>query len=123
VSYRISPVGTLADWLLRADFTSYELNEGRPLLFSVLPLITFPDSSSHFPLYFGAGIGPGIFFSQIKEESFLAISYQLVAGVRLFNLVGDTGFFLETGLKNHVLLLSDGQFNGFFMAVGAIFTF
>ena len=59
----------------------------------------------------------------VPGESFLAVQYQLVAGARLFNVVGQTGFFIESGLKNHINLLSDGQFNGYFLTVGTIFTF
>jgi hypothetical protein len=68
-------------------------------------------------------VGPGIFFKQASQESSLSLDYELVAGARLFDMVENTGFFLEFGLKNHLLLLSDGQFNGVYLAGGALFTF
>lgn len=124
LTYRLGPMSSLFDWALRVDFLGNELPEGRTVLMGVYPMILFPEAGSYFPLYFGLGFGPGIFFQQLKGESSLAFTYQLVAGVRLFNLIGDTtGFFLEGGMKNHILLLSDGQFNGFFISVGPIFTF
>ena len=90
---------------------------------ALVPMIMFPDSGSRFPLYFGFGAGPGVFFSQLAGKSYFALNYELIAGARLFNVLQDVGFFIETGLKNNILLLSDGQFNGLWLNVGAIFTF
>ncbi len=123
VTYRMGELGRLADWALRADFIGYQFPEGTALNFAVLPMILFPDAASTFPVYFGIGVGPGVFFQQITNESTLSLNYELVGGVRFFNLIGNTGFFVETGLKNEVHLLSDGQFNGFFLSVGALFVF
>jgi hypothetical protein len=53
----------------------------------------------------------------------LSIDYTLFAGVRFFDLYRSTGAFIEAGLKNHFLLLADGQFNGYFISIGGIFTF
>lgn len=123
LTYRMGELGRLADWALRADFIGYQLPEGTALNLSVLPMILFPDAASTFPVYFGVGIGPGVFLSQITNESTLSLNYELVGGVRFFNVIGNTGFFLETGLKNEIHLLSDGQFNGFFLSLGALFVF
>jgi hypothetical protein len=123
VTYRMGELGKLADWALRADFIGYQLPEGTALNMSVLPMILFPDAASTFPVYFGIGIGPGVFLSQITNESTLSLNYELVGGVRFFNVIGNTGFFVETGLKNEIHLLSDGQFNGFFLSLGALFVF
>ncbi|HVK61997.1 MAG TPA: hypothetical protein VM432_10620, partial [Bdellovibrionales bacterium] len=91
---------------------------------SFLPVITFPDSAAKFPLYFGAGLGIGIFTSNLGgQESSLALEYQLLAGARIFDLFRNVGFFAETGLKNHLFLASDGQYNGFFVSMGPAFTF
>lgn len=123
LTYKIDSWSTLADWAVRADFIGYELPEGRTVQIALLPLLMFPDSKSQFPLYFGLGVGPGIFFSQLNAESFLALDYQIIGGARLFNLVGTAGFFLEAGVKNHLFLLSDGQLNGSFVTVGTVFVF
>ncbi len=123
VTYRMGQMSALADWVIRGDFIGYSLPENNALQLGIVPMVMFPDSSSHFPLYFGFGAGPGLFFQQIQAESFLALDYQLVGGVRFFNVLESTGFFIETGLKNHIHLLSDGQFNGLFLAGGALFTF
>ena len=123
LTYRMNPLGRLADWALRVDFIGYTLPEGKSLQVAFLPLLLFPESSSKFPIYFGIGAGLGIFPTQLPGESVLGIHYQLLAGVRFFNVLGSTGFFLETGLKNHFFLLSDGQFNGLFLTAGALFTF
>lgn len=107
----------------RADFTEYKIDDENFLKLSLLPLWTFPLMESRFPLYFGLGAGMGVFFKQVQDESNLSLDYQLVAGVRVPDLLGTSGFALEFGLKNHLHLLSDGQFNGTFLNVGAVFTF
>jgi hypothetical protein len=123
VTYRMGEWTDTMDLLLRVDFNSYELIDGRPVKMSVMPLLVFPEVNSKFPLYFGLGLGPGIYFKQISQESALALDYQLIGGVRLFDVFESTGFSLEMGLKNHLHLLSDGQFNGVFAAAGVVFTF
>lgn len=123
VTYRMGEWVNAADLLLRADFETFEVDEFKPLKMSIIFAATFPDATSHFPLYFGAGVGPGIFFKQARVESPLSLDYQLLAGMRFFDVFEGVGFFAEGGLKNHLHLLSDGQFNGTFIAVGALFTF
>jgi hypothetical protein len=123
VSYRVGEWVNSMDLLFRAEFTNFKLDEGRAQKLSFLALLTFPDANSRFPLYFGAGLGPGIFTKQIKDESALALDYQIVAGARFFDVLDTLGFQFEVGLKNSVHLLDDGQFTGFFMGVGAVFSF
>jgi hypothetical protein len=123
VTYRMGEWTETMDLLLRIDFNSYDLVDGKPLKMSILPMVVFPEANSKFPLYFGVGIGPGIFFKQITQESALSFDYQMVAGFRMFDVFENTGFSFEMGLKNHLHLLSDGQFNGVFAAAGVIFTF
>jgi hypothetical protein len=123
VTYRMNEMATNMDLNLRFEFTEYDVSGMRPLKFSIMPLITFPEANSQFPLYFGAGIGPGIFFRQVDGESALALDYSLVVGARFFDVEGRMGFFLESGMKNHLQLTSDGQFNGVFLAAGTVFTF
>ena len=123
VTYRVGEWVNSMDLLFRADFIAYEVDDKDPLKLSLMPIVTFPDSKSGFPLYFGAGAGLGIFFKQAEEESSLSFDYQLIAGARFLDVLGSTGVFLEIGLKNHIHLLSDGQHNGVFGALGAAFTF
>ncbi len=123
VTYRMGEWINAADFLLRGDFISYEVDEAKPLKLSVIFAAAFPDSNSRFPLYFGAGVGPGIFFKQAKNESPVSLDYQLFGGLRFFDVIESVGFFGEAGLKNHFNLLSDGQFNSVFYSVGALFTF
>ena len=111
------------DLSLRVDFISFEIDGEKPLKMSLLPLVTFPRFETGFPIYLGFGVGPGVFFKQVADHSSLSLDYQLVIGARWANLMGSSGFFLETGLKNHIHLLSEGQFNGFFMSLGGVFTF
>src|SRR6185312_1970003 len=108
---------------LRLDFNEYQLQDTHPIKLSILPLLTFPMAESKFPVYFGVGAGPGVFFKQANGYSNLSIDYQLVAGVRFFDLYENLGAFAEFGLKNHILLTSGGQFNGTALTVGAVFTF
>ena len=108
---------------LRFDFIEYKIDEERALKLSLLPLWTFPMAAKHFPLYFGLGVGPGIFFNQLADESNLSLDYQLIAGARFMDLYENFGAFIEFGLKNHLHILSDGQFNGTALVAGAVFTF
>lgn len=123
VTYRIGEWTHSMDLFFRADVTTFSLNEGRAVRLSLLPMVAFPEASSRFPLYFGGGIGPGIFFKQIRGSSSLSLDYQIVAGVRFFNVYETMGLMAETGLKNSLFLFSEGQSNTVFFNVGAIFTF
>jgi hypothetical protein len=123
VTYRMGEWVNSMDLSFRADLTSFDLAQGKATKLSLLPLVTFPDVRSRFPLYFGAGAGLGVFFKQIRDESHISFDYQVVAGARLFELVENMGLVFEVGLKNHILILSDGQFNGAFFSAGALFEF
>jgi len=123
VSYRIGEWVNSMDLLVRADFSTWDLDEGNALKMSLLPVIVFPDASSKFPLYFGAGAGVGVFFKQIRKESALSFDYQLLLGARFFDVLETMGFFIEAGMKNHIHLLSDGQYNGVFVTIGVLFNF
>ena len=126
VDYRMGEWVNSMDWSLRINYTSYNLIEGdaRKLSFGVI--LTFPDVNARVPLYFGGGIGAGFFLQQVDEpedESPVCLDYSLLLGARFFNVIGNTGFMVETGLKNHLLLSSDGQFNGVYVNVGSVFAF
>jgi hypothetical protein len=123
VTYRVGEWVNSMDLLMRFDVSRFALNEDSVTKFSFLPIITFPDASSRFPLYFGAGIGLGVFGTQLNGESSLALDYQLLAGARFFNIWDMTGLFVEGGIKNHVHIFSDGQFNGTYITTGLLFTF
>lgn len=126
LTYRVGEWRNSMDLNLRIDFIQFEVDgngEKKPLKMSIIPLVTFPDASSKFPLYFGFGAGPGVFFRQTDNEATLSLDYQLVAGARFFDVFENAGFFLETGLKNHLQLWNSGQFNGTFLTGGAVFTF
>lgn len=122
VTYRFDEWGQ-SDLDVRFELNEFVAAEQKQLKFSIMPVVIFPEAGSQFPLYFGAGAGLGVFFKQIDQESSLSFDYQLFMGARFFNVAGSTGFFIETGLKNHIQLLSDGQFNGTYLALGALFTF
>ncbi|MFV3410040.1 hypothetical protein ACNH6C_15630 [Bdellovibrio bacteriovorus] len=123
VTYRVGEWYNSMDLLLRMDYSEFDVGGETPNKLSFVPMITFPDATSRFPLYFGAGAGLGVFFKQASGKSALSLDYQLIAGARFFNIFENTGFFIEAGLKNHLLILSSGQFNGTFLATGLVFTF
>lgn len=134
VDYRMGEWVNSMDWHMRINYTSYSLKEGSTGIegdarkLSLGAILTFPDVNSKFPLYFGAGLGAGFFIKQVEDdkdngESPLALDYSVLAGARFFNVVGSTGFMVETGLKNHLLLSSDGQFNGVYVNAGCVFAF
>lgn len=122
VTYKVQQ-WQLFDLNVRIDFNEYKVSRESPLKMSLMPLLVFPEATSEFPLYFGFGAGPGVFFRQVEQESQLSLDYQLLLGARFFNLGGAGGFFVESGLKNHLHLTSSGQFNGAFLALGGLFTF
>jgi hypothetical protein len=123
LTYKVGEWINSMDLLMRVDLSSYTLNDGSATKISFLPLITFPDVASRFPLYFGVGAGLGVFAVQFDGKSPLSLDYEVVAGARFFDVFKNTGFFIEAGLKNHFLLLSEGQFNGTFVAIGSVFLF
>lgn len=123
VDYRLGEWVNAADLVLRIDYTDYALGEGPARKLSVGAAVMFPDANSRFPLYFGAGLGPGFFMKQLKNESFLVLDYSLFGGVRFLNVFERVGFLVETGIKNHLNLFSDGQYNGIFWNVGSVFAF
>jgi hypothetical protein len=111
------------DYSLKVAYTEYVVQSQRASKMSFMYAATLPDAGSKFPLYFGASAGPGVFFTQLKDESSLTLDYQLYLGLRIFNLFGSTGFYVEGGMKNHLQLTSDGQLNGTYISAGAVFTF
>ncbi len=123
VTYRVGEWVNSMDLAFRMDVSTFELPTGKATKFSVLPIFMFPDATSRFPIYFGLGLGLGVLTKQIDGESALALDYQLLLGARLLNLIESSGFFVEAGIKNHLHLLSDGQFNGTFITAGSVFTF
>lgn len=123
LTYKIEQFNETMDWDLRVDFSEYDIVGERPFKMSFVPMIIFPDAASKFPLYFGAGAGAGVFFKQVKDESYLSFDYQLIMGARFFDVYNNMGFFIETGLKNHLLLLSSGQLNGTVLSIGTVFSF
>ena len=124
VTYRFGEWVNSMDLLFRLEYQTFDVGIGKdPKKFSLMPVIIFPDARSAFPVYFGAGAGVGIFMSQPDDESNLSFDYQLFLGGRLLNVMDSLGFFVEAGIKNHVHLLSSGQFDGVFVTFGSVFTF
>jgi hypothetical protein len=124
LAYRFDEWINSGDKLVKVDFASYEFAGGeKATKMSILYAISFPDANSRFPFYFGGGIGPGVFFKQISSEGSVSLDYQLYLGLRFMNLFQSVGLFVEAGFRNHVMLLSDGQFNGSYLTTGAVFTF
>lgn len=121
--YRIGQYSNTIDQALRISYNEFDVQNYRASKLSFLYAITLPDAGSQFPFYFGAALGAGVFLKQLQDESPLSLDYQLYLGLRLFNVVDNTGFYIEGGLKNHLQLTSDGQLNGSFVSAGAVFTF
>lgn len=123
LTYQMGEWVNSTDFMLRIDFSGFELPEGKASKMTIMPMITFPDAKSNFPLYFGGGVGVGIFYKQVGGESNLSLDYSLLAGLKFNNVFENMGVFVESGVKNHVLLLSTGQFNSVFLNAGTIFSF
>lgn len=87
---------------------------------SFLFSLTFPRKIS-FPVYIGAALGPGFFFSQKRGESELSLDYKGFVGFRLNH--ERSQYFVQSGVKNHIHMLSDGQFIGWFVSSGVAYKF
>lgn len=111
------------DLNIRIDFQEFSLSNNRAVKLALLPLWTFPKAETKFPLYFGLGAGAGIFMQQLTNKSNLSFDYQLVMGARFLDLSPGVGAFVEYGLKNHLHVLTNGQYNGTSFAAGVAFTF
>lgn len=110
------------DLNIRFDYNEFKIDDKGASKLTAMPLWTFPMAETKFPLYFGAGLGPGVFFTQLQDESNISLDYQLVVGARFMELFEtNAGVLVEFGLKNHLHVLSDGQFNGTTLAVGFAF--
>lgn len=123
LTYRVGEWYKSMDLNLRIAYNQYNVGDEDASKLSFMPLITFPDAGSRFPLYFGAGAGLGVFLKQANGKSPVSFDYQLVVGARFFDIYENTGFFIEAGLKNQLLITSSGQLNGTFLAGGLVFTF
>lgn len=123
VTYRFAEQEYLFDESLRISYNQYKPAEQDTSKLSLLYAITFPEAASQFPIYFGAAGGLGVYLKQIDQESLISFDYQLYLGLRAFNLFDSVGFYVEGGMRNHLHITSDGQFNGTFLSLGTIFNF
>ncbi len=125
VTYRFGEWINSTDFLIRIEYQMFDLDGSEnPQKLSFVPVVIFPDARSQFPLYFGLGAGLGVFTKQLPSESRISFDYQIFLGVRFLDLLEtNTGFYVESGLKNHFLLLSSGQLNSVFITFGSVFTF
>lgn len=87
---------------------------------SFLMSFSFPRRLS-FPVYVGIAAGPGFFFKQKDDESEFTFDYKAYLGVRLNQ--AHSQYFIQSGVKNHVHMLSDGQFIGWFVSSGVAYKF
>ena len=87
---------------------------------SFLLSFSFPRRLS-FPVYLGVAAGPGFFLKQQEGESEFALDYKAWLGLRLNEK--HSQYFLHSGVKNHVHVLSDGQFVGWFVSSGVAYKF
>ncbi len=87
---------------------------------SFLYSLTFPRRLS-FPVFIGVAAGPGYFLKQQENESHFAFDYKAYLGLRLNQ--AHSQYFVQSGVKNHVNVLSDGQFIGWFVSSGVAYTF
>lgn len=123
LNYRMSEQEYLFDQSLKVSYAQYRPANQDTSKLSFLYAITFPEAGSKFPLYFGVAGGLGVYLKQIDQESLISFDYQLFLGLRVFNVFDRVGFYVEGGLRNHLHLTSDGQFNGTFLSLGSVFVF
>lgn len=123
ISYKWDNFGNFGDSIFKVKVSSFNI-QGRSILKnSLLFGVSFPDIDSGFPFYFGTSIGAGFFFNQIPLESILSLDYQAYLGLRFVNIYNTMGAFVEWGLDNHFFVLSSGQYDNIYLAVGLSFVF
>ena len=129
LSYRLSDIGRFADQVLRVRLQNFRFDSdnkdsgNKATKLAILLGISFPDTPSNFPLYFGGAVGGGIFLSQVKNKSVLAFEYQIFLGWKSQPIYRSGGISLELGLHNHIHLLSKGQYSSYYFATGLNFLF
>lgn len=123
ISYKWDKFGDFGDSIFKLKMSSFDINNTSVYKNSLLIGVSFPDVDSGFPFYFGASIGGGVFFNQINSESILSLDYQLYLGLRFINIYNTMGAFIEGGFDNHFFLLSSGQYDNMYLAVGLSFVF
>jgi hypothetical protein len=123
LTYRFAEQEYLFDESLRISYNEYKPADQEASKLSILYAVTFPEASSKFPIYFGLAGGLGVYLKQIDQESLISFDYQLYLGLRAFNLFDSVGVYVEGGMRNHLHITSDGQFNGTFLSLGTIFNF
>ena len=123
VNYRVGEWQNSMDLSVRVNFEKFSIAGDNPRKISFMPTLSFPDANAGFPLYVGGGIGLGVFLDQVESESSLSLDYSIFTGLRFFDLFNNVGVLTEIGLNNHLHILSDGQYNSVYIAVGSVFTF
>lgn len=123
ISYRLTEGDYQYDELIKISYAQYKPANQEASKLSFMYALNFPEAGSKFPLYFGAAAGLGVYMKQIEGESSLTGDYQLYIGARIFNVFDSVGIYVEGGLRNHLHITSDGQFNGTFLSLGTVFTF
>ncbi len=123
VNYRIGEWVNSADLLANIEYTQYDVDGHNAKKLSFMPVVSFPDVKSGFPLYFGGGAGLGIFLKQVSDESSLSLDYNIHAGARFMNMFENGGVLIETGLRGFFNLIGSGQFDGVYVSIGGAFTF
>lgn len=105
---------------IHLELQKFAVQEEELTKLSVLYSLTFPRRLS-FPVYLGVAFGPGYFLKQREGESEFAFDYKTYLGLRLHQQ--NAQYFVQSGVKNHVHVLSDGQFIGWFVSSGVAYTF
>jgi hypothetical protein len=110
------------DFSLKVQFHEYFVQNKKISKLSFQPSLSLPQIRYRFPVYFGAGLGGGLFFDQPQGESPVSLDYKLFLGLRVVELFDRTGFFIEWALENHLHVFSDGQMVGQTLMAGFTFS-
>ena len=122
LSYELGEFTSGIDSLIRIDYQRFIVGEDQPVKLSFSSVLTLPESSSYFPIYFGLGPGLGIFLEPVEGESNITLDFQMFLGIRLLDIWKSFGIMIEGGMRNHFNILSDGQVNQTFLSTGFVFT-
>lgn len=95
-------ISNFGDISLQASVFSSKMEKQKKVLLEVSPRISIPEIQTVFPVYIGFGAGLGFYPHHIIQKiPSLSASSQFFAGLRLFDLYHNLGFYTELNLRLH----------------------
>jgi len=98
----LGKIFNFGDINLQASVFSSKMAKQKKVLLEISPRISVPEVQTAFPIYVGFGAGLGFYPRHIVQKiPSLSVSSQFFAGLRLFDLYHNLGFYTELDLRLH----------------------